>query len=197
MYDNGEGVPEDDAEAVRWYRLAAEQGTAAAQFNLGIMYDNGEGVPEDDAEAVRWYRLAAEQGTAAAQFNLGRMYANGEGVPEDDAEAMRWFRLAAEQGNATAQFLLGLMYASGEGVPEDDVTAYQGVLDALRHPFPIVPRTPALRPAVLGLVVPSLPVNSLGQLDNLGAALLGCHRFELVRLADLVFVQRVPALHLG
>ena len=53
MYANGEGVPEDDAEAVRWYRLAAEQGYAAAQFNLGFMYANGEGVPEDDAEAVR------------------------------------------------------------------------------------------------------------------------------------------------
>ena len=61
MYASGEGVPEDDAEAVRWYRLAADQGHAGAQHNLGLMYDNGEGVPEDDAEAVRWYRLAADQ----------------------------------------------------------------------------------------------------------------------------------------
>ena len=38
-----------------WYRLAAEQGHAAAQFSLGNMYDEGEGVPEDAAEAVRWY----------------------------------------------------------------------------------------------------------------------------------------------
>ena len=66
MYDNGNGVPEDDAEAVRWYRLAAEQRLAAAQFNLGLMYEHGNGVREDDAEAVRWYRLAAEQGHAAA-----------------------------------------------------------------------------------------------------------------------------------
>ena len=61
MYANGEGVPEDDAEAVRWYRLAADQGHADAQYNLGWMYANGEGVVEDDAEAVRWYRLAADQ----------------------------------------------------------------------------------------------------------------------------------------
>ena len=67
MYDEGEGVPQDDAEAVRWYRLAAEQGDATAQYNLGLMYDEGEGVPQDDAEAVRWYRLAAEQGDASAQ----------------------------------------------------------------------------------------------------------------------------------
>ena len=53
MYANGQGVPEDDAEAVRWYRLGAEQGDAAAQSNLGVMYATGQGVPEDDAEAVR------------------------------------------------------------------------------------------------------------------------------------------------
>ncbi len=89
MYATGQGVPEDDAEAVRWYRLGTEQGNAAAQLNLGLMYDNGEGVPEDDAEAVRWFRLAAEQGYAAAQLNLGVMYDDGEGVPKDDAEAVR------------------------------------------------------------------------------------------------------------
>ena len=100
MYDNGEGVPENDAEAVRWYRLAAEQGYASGQYNLALMYDLGEGIPEDDAEAVRWYRLAAEQGNASAQFNLGNIYFNGTGVPENEAEAVKWYRLAAEQGNA-------------------------------------------------------------------------------------------------
>ena len=102
MYANGEGVPEDDAEAVRWYRLAAEQGNATAQSNLGFMYDNGEGVPEDDAEAVRWFRLAAEQGNATAQFNLGFMYDNGEGVPEDDVTAYAWLNIAAAQGQSSA-----------------------------------------------------------------------------------------------
>ena len=62
MYDNGEGVPQDYKEAIKWYRLAAEQGNANAQYNLGLMYDNGEGVPQDYKEAVKWYRLAAEQG---------------------------------------------------------------------------------------------------------------------------------------
>ena len=71
MYANGEGVPKDDAEAVRWYRLAADQGDARAQLELGLMYANERGVLKDDAEAVRWYRLAADQGNATAQFNLG------------------------------------------------------------------------------------------------------------------------------
>ena len=98
MYAKGEGVAEDDAEAVRWYRLAAEQGYAMAQTNLGWMYAYGYGVAEDDAEAVRLYRLAAEQGYAAAQLNLGYMYANGEGVPEDIVLAYMWMNLAAAQG---------------------------------------------------------------------------------------------------
>jgi TPR repeat protein len=100
MYDNGYGVPQDYAEAVRWYRLAAEQGYASAQFNLALMYRNGEGVPQDDAEAVRWYRLAAEQGYADAQLNLGVMYDNGEGVPHDNVLAHMWFNIASANGNA-------------------------------------------------------------------------------------------------
>ena len=78
-YANGEGVPEDDAEAVHWYQMAAEQGHALAQLSLGVAYDIGEGVPEDDAEAVRWYQMAAEQGLALAQFSLGVAYGTGEG----------------------------------------------------------------------------------------------------------------------
>ena len=97
MYSAGFGVPQDDAEAVRWYRLAAEQGDASGQYTLGGRYADGRGVLKDDAEAVRWYRLAADQGSALAQFELGIMYANGEGVLKDDEEAVRWFRLAAER----------------------------------------------------------------------------------------------------
>ena len=95
MYGDGEGVPEDDVEAARWYRLAAEQGNARAQFSLGVRYGNGEGVPQDYSEAVRWYRLAAEQGSASAHFNLGRLYAYGQGVHQDYVEAHMWLNIAA------------------------------------------------------------------------------------------------------
>ncbi|HCR04829.1 MAG TPA: hypothetical protein DIU18_06545, partial [Gemmatimonadetes bacterium] len=103
MYANGIDVVEDDAEAVRWFRMAAEQGHPEAQHDLGLMYAEGDGVPEDDVEAVRWYRLAAEQGYVPAYGNLGVMYDNGYGVPENDAEALRWYRLAAKQQFAPAQ----------------------------------------------------------------------------------------------
>ena len=119
VYANGRGVPQDYTEAVKWSRLAADQGHAHAQFNLGVAYKKGEGVAQDYVEAVKWYRLAAAQGLAVAQFNLGVMYANGRGVPQDHVEAVKWYRLAADQGHADAQFNLGLMYAQGEGVPQD------------------------------------------------------------------------------
>ena len=61
----GRGVTQDDAEAVRWYRLAVEQGEANAQYNLGVMYSNGEGVPQDNVEAHMWANLAASQLTGS------------------------------------------------------------------------------------------------------------------------------------
>ena len=74
MYDEGEGVPEDNVKAIEWYQKAAEQGYADAQVNLGVMYDQGEGVPEDNVKAIEWFEKAAEQGDADAQHNLGVMY---------------------------------------------------------------------------------------------------------------------------
>jgi WD40 repeat protein len=49
---------------VTWYRKAAEQGNADAQYSLGFMYENGRGVPRDDTAAASWYQKAAEQGNA-------------------------------------------------------------------------------------------------------------------------------------
>jgi len=132
-------VKQDYAEAVRWFRKAAEQGHAGAQSNLGVMYKNGQGVKRDHAEAVRWFRKAAEQGQAKAHYNLGVMYANGQGVKQDYAEAVRWLRKAAEQGDAHAQYNLGVMYENGQGVKRDHAEAVrwyrkaaeQGVVNAV------------------------------------------------------------------
>ncbi len=97
MYRKGQGVAQDDAEAVGWWRKAAEQGDARAQSNLGVMYAKGQGVPQDDAKAVGWYRKAAEQGHAKAKYNLGWMYRKGRGVPQDYLRAYEWYDLAASK----------------------------------------------------------------------------------------------------
>jgi len=121
MYATGEGVLQDDAEAVRWFRVAADQGHMGAQFYLGVMYTQGLGVPQDFVEAVRLYRLAAEQGYALAQFNLGVLYATGEGVQQDDVQAHLWFNLAAsrETGEARERAVNNRDRTAGQMTPDD------------------------------------------------------------------------------
>ena len=101
-YDDGNGVPQNDELAAKWYRKAAEQGNPEAQNILGNMYRAGRGVDRNKEEAVSWYRRAAWQNYANAMFNLGTAYYNGDGVGIDDSTAYAWFRLALENGNKSA-----------------------------------------------------------------------------------------------
>ena len=64
------GVAKDEAEAVKWFRKAAEQNVADAQYNLGVCYDSGEGVAKDEVEAYKWWLLAAGQGNDDAKYNM-------------------------------------------------------------------------------------------------------------------------------
>ena len=125
MYARGQLVAQDDVQAVFWWRKAAEQGHAEAEYNLADMYFMGRGVTQDDSRALQWFRKAAEQGYADAENALANMYASGRGVSKDDALALEWFRRAAEQGNATAQNNLGIGYALGRGTARDDAVAVE------------------------------------------------------------------------
>jgi TPR repeat protein len=69
MYDSGQGVARDYAEAVKWYLLAAKQGYASAQYNLGIMFAKGRGLPQDYVRAYAWFNVAATQGNEPAVNN--------------------------------------------------------------------------------------------------------------------------------
>ena len=123
----------DYAQAVKWFRLAAEQGYARAQFSLGVAYDNGKGVTMNYVEAAKWYGKAAVQGHAGAQCYLGVMYHSGQGLPRNDIQAATWFRRAGEQGHAVAQSNLGVMYQTGRGVPQDDAEAAKWYDMAAEH----------------------------------------------------------------
>ena len=103
MYNSGEkdyGVPKNNAEAAKWYKLAADQNHAGSLNHLGWYYYTGEGVAKNDAEAVRLYRLAVVQGHAHSQFNLAIMYENGAGVPQDSIMAFVWYSLAIAHNGA-------------------------------------------------------------------------------------------------
>jgi len=123
-YYRGKGIPQDYAEALRWYKMAADQGEPDAEDGLGYMYVKGKGAPQDYAQALHWYKRAAEHGDAKGEFDLGTIYNEGIGVPSDYGEAYRWFRKAADQKYPNAEDALGYMYYAGVAVPQDYAQAF-------------------------------------------------------------------------
>jgi hypothetical protein len=73
MYRNGQGVSKDYAEALEWFRKAAERGHPQAQFNLGNMYLKGQGVKPDREEARKWFTKAADRGHKGSRKALDAM----------------------------------------------------------------------------------------------------------------------------
>ncbi|HLQ24975.1 MAG TPA: tetratricopeptide repeat protein [Acidiferrobacterales bacterium] len=120
-YKYGIGVSQDHAASMKWFRMAAEQGEADAQFNLARiheskadgLYRRARAVPANDGEAFKWYRLSAEQGHTQAQVKLAEMYTQGgPPVPHDPVQAHKWLSIAASSGDETAAKRLAT-YAAG------------------------------------------------------------------------------------
>jgi TPR repeat protein len=70
MYLEGRGEMQSYSEAAKWFRKAADQGIARAQYNLGVTYAYGKGVQQSDSAAAQWFQKAAKQGHAQAQCIL-------------------------------------------------------------------------------------------------------------------------------
>jgi len=70
MHRQGQGVVQDFKEAAKWYRLAAEQGSALAQYNLGVIYAKGRGVAQNFMRAHMWLDVAEKNGNVDAARNL-------------------------------------------------------------------------------------------------------------------------------
>ena len=97
MYFLGQGVQFNMAAALEWCQKAADQGLAAAQYELGHFYEHPwRHELQNFREAARWYRKAAGQNYAAAQDELGAMYEFGLGVPRDYTRAEQWFVKAGD-----------------------------------------------------------------------------------------------------
>lgn len=62
LYQTGDGLPQDFAEAMKWYRRAAAQGDGLAQSNIGFLYLRGHGIPQDYVRAHMWFNLAEASG---------------------------------------------------------------------------------------------------------------------------------------
>ena len=87
------------AASLNWYRLAAEQGSPSAQYNIGMDYQQGTGVKQNYVAAAEWFKRAADIGQPEAQFRLGMLYLKGMGVPQDLLMAYIYFSVAAAAGH--------------------------------------------------------------------------------------------------
>ena len=115
----GGKMKQDDSQAVIWFRKAAKQGHAGAQYRLGMYYYLGDGLQQDYRQAEKYFRKAAEQHHADAQYRMGWCYGEGNGVKQDHVQAAEWFSQAAQQGHTEAQYMLGGLYYWGQGVKQD------------------------------------------------------------------------------
>ena len=102
MHASGVGMPENNTEAVRWYRIAAEKGNVKAQSLIGTAYHRGIGFAIDDTQATLWLSKAGDQMDPLAQFQLGEGFELGWVGQKDNAEAYKWYLLSASQGYTKA-----------------------------------------------------------------------------------------------
>ncbi|TQV71816.1 hypothetical protein FKG94_19425 [Exilibacterium tricleocarpae] len=122
-YQKGWTFERDQTEAVRWFRLAAEQDFVAAEVNLGLAYYYGRGVAQDYGQSRYWLDRAAAKKQPTALLVSGLQYLRGQGVEKDTATGVKQITAAARRGYALAEHELGLLYLDGEGVEQNDAEA--------------------------------------------------------------------------
>lgn len=123
MLLDGRYAVRDRTAALRWFRRAAEAGSADGINMVGRCHELGWGTRADHPEAARWYRRASVKGSAWGAYNLACMLLYGSGVPHDPGAAVAQFAVSAERGNAKAMGMLGRCHEGGWGVPPDPAEA--------------------------------------------------------------------------
>jgi localization factor PodJL len=124
-FAEGRGVAANNAEAARWFDIAAKKGVTPAQFRLATLYEKGLGVKKDLAAARDLYRAAADKGHGKAMHNLAVLYAEGIDGKPDYRNAALWFRKAADHGIADSEYNLAILYARGVGVEQNFSESYK------------------------------------------------------------------------
>jgi enhanced entry protein EnhC len=105
--------------ARQYYELAANQGDAVGQFNLGLLYEDGKGTLVQMDKAAELYRAAAEKGHVQSMVQLAGLYLKGSLGKRDEAQALALYQKAAEKGDRDAQYQMGLLFETGVGVALD------------------------------------------------------------------------------
>lgn len=119
----GWGVEQDHAEALKWFRKAAERNLAPAVTRVGIAHLHGLGVDADSAEGLKWLRKSATANDVTGLYVMGRVHEFGNGVAQDFNEALKWYHKGAEIHDPAAFNNIGWFHANGHGVEKDDKLA--------------------------------------------------------------------------
>jgi len=112
-----------DPEAVKYFKLASDQGYPPAQAEYGRYLFNGDFVEQDVKEAIRLWRIAAKTGEADAQRLLGASYIQGRGVRKNYAKAFELLNLALKNGSKDALYYIACLYYDGLGIEKDEAKA--------------------------------------------------------------------------
>ncbi|MDX6915770.1 tetratricopeptide repeat protein [Pectobacterium carotovorum] len=136
LYNFGYGdIENENIEALKWFRIAAEGGQRDAQNILGLAYEEGRwGVNIDGDEALKWYERAASQGDNTAQMNLGRMYYTGLRVRTNYQKAYSLFERTYKNNVRNAGNYLSQMYYNGQYVEADCHQAKKYYEETARKP---------------------------------------------------------------
>ena len=121
-HDTGaRGLEINKRKAFDYFLLAAEQGHAMAQSNVGFMLYRGEVVPKDNTSALKWCLASSEQNCRIATNNLGIIYLKGtDDEPSNPLKAMKHFQSA---GLAVSHAHIGVMYMRGDLGYADHIAA--------------------------------------------------------------------------
>jgi TPR repeat protein len=116
-------IPDNQAEAAKYYKLFADQGITEAQYSYALCVGNGDGIAIDKTAAAKYCKLAADQGLATAQYRYALCVGNGDGIAIDKTAAAKYCKLAADQGLATAQLRYAFCVNHGYGIAIDKTAA--------------------------------------------------------------------------
>lgn len=123
LFTNDQFAEPDFEQAVYWYKQAARQDHALAQYNLGHQYLNGIGVLQSTETAMQWWLKAARLGHPLSQFNVGRAYYLGIGLPGDLKKSKYWFeQAAANQEPKSIEILAELKWDTLESSTAENAT---------------------------------------------------------------------------
>ncbi len=123
LYEEGQYLPENRAEAARWWLKAANRGDADAQVTIGVHLLLGQGIPPDPVQGQYWCEQVAKQRDPRGEDCMGYLYRHGLGVKADPKEARRWYEQSAQQNDVLGTKMLAEMDASGEGGKADGKAA--------------------------------------------------------------------------